>query len=135
MHRTGHCFLPKLWARHQDDIFFLLGSISLLSSSTLYCLAAVLKLLLHLLWLLQPLPQRGTGNSRELPHHGDSVPEEADVLSLSPKDGEALCKKHAFHPEIPSASLKKFKKSLFSAFWFCLDTLHLNTFLRKGSEI
>ena len=71
---------------------------------------------------------------RELPHHGDSMPEEAEVLSLSPKDGEALSKKHAFHPEIPSASLKK-KISIFCFLVLFGYSLKLNTFLRKGSEI
>lgn len=43
-----------------------------------------------------------------LPPHGDSVPEEADVLSLSPKDGEALCHKHAcFSPWNPIGKSKK----------------------------
>lgn len=59
-----------------------------------------------------------------LPCHGDSVPEKAGLLSLLTKDGEALRNKHAFYQEIPSTSLKNPNKSLFSAFYFCLDALY-----------
>ena len=54
--------LPKLWAGHKADTSFLFACISLLGSSALYYLAAVIKLLFHLLRLLQPLPCWGTGN-------------------------------------------------------------------------
>lgn len=80
----GILFPSQLQARHKAATFLLLASISLLSSSTLYCSAAVIKLHFHLLWLLQPLPpQQGMGNLRQIhggncPHHDDPVSEEAD---------------------------------------------------------
>lgn len=113
----GTPFPSWMWA-----LFFPFTSISLLTSSTLYCLAAITKLLLHLLWPLTTGERKfETGACQELPHCGNSTSKETDILSLFPKDGKGLCKKHNFHQ-----CVKKSKISIF-CFLFCLETIQLRS--------
>lgn len=94
----GTPFPSWMWARHWAALFFPLTSISLLTSSTLYCLAAITKLLFHLLWPLTTGEWKfETGACQELPHCGNSTSKETDMVSLSSEDGEGLCKKPNFY--------------------------------------
>lgn len=115
-------------------MFFPFTSISLLTPSTLNCLAAITKLLFHLLWPLTTGEWKfETRACQELPHCGTSTSKETDVLSLSQKDRECLCKKHNFHQCVKKQNKKQ--TSIF-CFLFCLEAMHLRSklnFPSKGS--
>lgn len=72
----------QLWARHKAAIFPFLATIVLLSPSILYCLAAVIKVLFHLPWLLQPLSHWAVGNLRHM--HGGHCPAMVTVFQKTP---------------------------------------------------